>query len=513
MNSIILFKNYQSFIITLILFCSTTVFAQTGAVIQIAETKNFNATAYNNSRKIVRTSGDRRIVVFQDSLNQKPAIMWSYSGDGIQWSSPALLAYGSSPSLTIAENDWTYAVWCLENQKGIGITYLKNDSTSWEDTNLPREVTPQGALQCKYPTIETTSNSVHIVWQNKNESDFTNNILYQQFNKELSDSLTPIISLSVDSCDSKRPVIAGDLEFNIDLLHIFWTDFSLSLNNPQIMYRSIDETRGENNVIISQTRTVPISYSAFPSISVRNYTYMENALASDIVISYINKDSTGFGCSLLMVDSSRIIMMGTDSISTNKNPAPTVDDTFSRSCSIVWQDSSDIYYGQNTDGLFITLPPIPVSTINDIAKRNPNVCYKTFRRDFFDVIWTEGNSAPYKIIYRRMEKQYSPSEVQNFEAKNNIGKNFHLLQCYPNPFNNSTLIPIQIHETMVITINIYNINGNLVHTLFRNKIEPGLHNFYWNGADRENNMLSSGLYFVEVSSQNLRSIKKILVVK
>ena len=53
---------------------------------KIGESLDNEATGFNNSRKIVRTSSDRRIVVFQNRVDNRQVIQWCYSDDGINWS-------------------------------------------------------------------------------------------------------------------------------------------------------------------------------------------------------------------------------------------------------------------------------------------------------------------------------------------------------------------------------------------------------------------------------------------
>jgi len=501
-------KNVFKFICLIFLFLCPVI-TLGNEIIKIAETENPEATAQNNGRRIIRTSYDRRFVVYQDSLNSKPVIMWVYSDDGIVWSLPSILAYGSYPSLTVAENDWIYAVWILENEKGIGANYLKDNTLSWESENLPIEIMPEGSIYCKFPVVEISTNAVHIVWQSKNESYNTENILYQRYDRILSDTLSSLLVLSSDSCNSKFPSIAGDLEFNSDLLHVFWTDIPLSQNNSLIVYCIINETEGGDDLFISNPILTPFSSKSYPSFSVRNY---EGSLQSDIIISCANEDSSGFLTSLILTNPTMIHVYGTDTISTHQKPMPTVDDIYIRSCAIVWQDNNIIYYGQNIDGHFVTLPPIPVSEIERISK-NPNVCYKTFRFDVFDVIWTEGDKPPYKIMYRRMKKRQFPLSINEIHNQNEFPKVFQLLQNYPNPFNNSTIIPIYAQKPIKVNITIYDITGNMVRQLYSGKINSGIQKFTWNAKNDFGQSISSGLYFVRVSSHNNISKRKVILVK
>jgi hypothetical protein len=82
------------------------------------------------------------------------------------------------------------------------------------------------------------------------------------------------------------------------------------------------------------------------------------------------------------------------------------------SCAILWQNGGEIYYGQAEDAKIITQPPEQVSESSGFLKQYPSVCYKTFRADSFDVVWTEGNRPPYNVMYKRMSKCYMANKVK-----------------------------------------------------------------------------------------------------
>ena len=496
-------KNSKKIIFSIFVLLSPA-FVLGDEIIKIAETHNPEATALNNGRRIVRTSYDRRLVVYQDSLDNRPVIMWSYSDDGVVWSSPSTLAYGCYPSLTIAENDWIYVCWTMEHEKGIGVNVMKDNTLLWESGNLPLEISPNGALYCKFPVIEITTNSVHIVFQSKVENNNTENILYQRYDRSLSDTTSTIVILSPDSCNSRLPTIAGDLEFNVDLVHIFWTEVSPTYNHSRIMYCKIDETEGINNYAISEPIIMPFMDKKHPSISVRNY----NPNGSDIIISYTNNDGIGFFTSILYSDSSGIFISGTDTINTVQNPKPTVDDAFMHSCAVIWQDNNTVYYAQNVDGNFVTLPPIQISGSNQISI-NPNVCYKTFRYDVFDVIWTEGDRSPYNIMYRRMEKRQSPLSIKNDYNANGFPRSCQLLQNYPNPFNQTTTIRYSLQNPNFVTLTIYDIHGRKIQTLLTEFQRAGDYTVNVPADD-----LPSGIYVYKLIVGNkLSSSKKMVLIR
>ena len=86
------------------------------------------------------------------------------------------------------------------------------------------------------------------------------------------------------------------------------------------------------------------------------------------------------------------------------------------------------------------------------------------------------------------------------------------LECYPNPFNSSVNLLININRTEEVTISIYNILGERVTQFYNGNLKLGKNKFTWDGKNSSNNNLPSGIYFVVVKTfDNLKSIKLILL--
>jgi len=86
---------------------------------------------------------------------------------------------------------------------------------------------------------------------------------------------------------------------------------------------------------------------------------------------------------------------------------------------------------------------------------------------------------------------------------------------YPNPFNPSTTIDFEIKKDNVpISLKIYNSRGQLVKTLINEEIyHKGNHSIVWNGDNKENEQVSSGVYFFKLISNKHMQIKKAILVK
>ena len=90
-----------------------------------------------------------------------------------------------------------------------------------------------------------------------------------------------------------------------------------------------------------------------------------------------------------------------------------------------------------------------------------------------------------------------------------------LLGNYPNPFNPSTTISFSVAEPQVVTIDIYNIKGQLVQKVFNGKVDrPNVkQNVVWNGKDAKGHNAASGIYFTIMKVGNKTFTNKAILLK
>ena len=92
---------------------------------------------------------------------------------------------------------------------------------------------------------------------------------------------------------------------------------------------------------------------------------------------------------------------------------------------------------------------------------------------------------------------------------------FVLYQNYPNPFNTSTEISFRILNRAKegAKLSIYNIRGELIRQLLSAVKTPGKHSLTWDGKDRRENSVSSGIYFYKLSAGDFSETKRMVLVK
>jgi len=84
---------------------------------------------------------------------------------------------------------------------------------------------------------------------------------------------------------------------------------------------------------------------------------------------------------------------------------------------------------------------------------------------------------------------------------------------YPNPFNPETTIRYSVKETVPVTIEVYNLKGQLVRTLVNEVKTAGNYSVVWNGRDSHNQPVSSGVYFYKMNAGKYSNTKKMIMMK
>jgi len=129
--------------------------------------------------------------------------------------------------------------------------------------------------------------------------------------------------------------------------------------------------------------------------------------------------------------------------------------------------------------------------------------------------WIESFSVSDNLLYvpcgsfglHVLEFNCSTSIEQSYQAPSNNLLTFDF-SCYPNPFNNQVNIQINLSQSSIIEIRIYDVLGKEIKIISNIKTGPGQSVFRWNS-----DQVSSGLYFVRVKAGKQSRYKKILLVR
>ncbi len=102
------------------------------------------------------------------------------------------------------------------------------------------------------------------------------------------------------------------------------------------------------------------------------------------------------------------------------------------------------------------------------------------------------------------------------DLKNMVADHYVLGSNYPNPFNPVTTIPFVVPAAQAgqrVTLNVFNILGQKVVTLFDGKATTGFHQVSWNGLNAKGTAVSSGIYIYQLSGKNVTLTNRMLLLK
>jgi hypothetical protein len=112
------------------------------------------------------------------------------------------------------------------------------------------------------------------------------------------------------------------------------------------------------------------------------------------------------------------------------------------------------------------------------------------------------NTSPIRAAY------FDLSTASGIDQKASLPKSFMVARNYPNPFNASTCITFDLPKSTQINIDVFDILGRKVETIFEGYQQAGQHKLIWN-ADN----LSSGVYFARLSTAEESQTLKMVLLK
>ena len=131
---------------------------------------------------------------------------------------------------------------------------------------------------------------------------------------------------------------------------------------------------------------------------------------------------------------------------------------------------------------------------------------------------TNGNSTTVIIAAPESGPLFTASSsfnVENVTAATSAGEiqvtmpmDFGLSTAYPNPFNPSTSFDLNMSSTEMVSVDVYNVMGQLVSTIHSGELAAGVHSFTWNGAE-----IASGAYFIKATTATSVATQKVMLMK
>ncbi|HMA76278.1 MAG TPA: FlgD immunoglobulin-like domain containing protein, partial [Candidatus Krumholzibacteriaceae bacterium] len=103
-------------------------------------------------------------------------------------------------------------------------------------------------------------------------------------------------------------------------------------------------------------------------------------------------------------------------------------------------------------------------------------------------------------------------EITSIEEDPNEISGYALNAIYPNPFNPSTSIEFSLSKRGNVEVNVYDVEGKLVKSLFSGSKQAGTHTVRWNGTNTKGQSVVSGIYFCRLQLQGMKGVTRKMVL-
>lgn len=142
---------------------------------------------------------------------------------------------------------------------------------------------------------------------------------------------------------------------------------------------------------------------------------------------------------------------------------------------------------------------------------------KSSANDFFWFV-TASDGIDIRRSWEKWSFRRINTSVLNYDNKNI--NNELSIKILPNPTNSNINFFVNLKNNGIVSLKIFDILGNLITTPIDNKLlAAGSHSFYWELKNRENRVLSSGIYFCVLnfspleSNKNYSEVKKVIIIR
>lgn len=107
------------------------------------------------------------------------------------------------------------------------------------------------------------------------------------------------------------------------------------------------------------------------------------------------------------------------------------------------------------------------------------------------------------------------TDVEDEITEERLPGEFSLLDNYPNPFNPETQIKYTVQNSrgIPVTIEVYNVLGQLVRVLVNEPKERGTYQVTWDGRDQNGDQTASGVYFYKLEAGDFSQTKKMVLIR
>lgn len=134
----------------------------------------------------------------------------------------------------------------------------------------------------------------------------------------------------------------------------------------------------------------------------------------------------------------------------------------------------------------------------------------------------EANQPIALIRFRTIENNITLSDVRfNGEEIGSIDINLNqtevkdltetVLSNTPNPASTSTMISVNLNNAGYYSLNIYDLSGNIVKSIYTGELNNGINSFDWNLLNNNSQKVNAGVYMLRLEGNGINLVKKVIV--
>lgn len=105
------------------------------------------------------------------------------------------------------------------------------------------------------------------------------------------------------------------------------------------------------------------------------------------------------------------------------------------------------------------------------------------------------------------------SPVPHDQLSSSVPRSHSIEQNYPNPFNSATVIEFALVSPGRVKIEVYNILGQVVHSLVDREFTEGTHRVIWDGRNKAGLDAASGVYLYRFEAGDVVETRKMVIVR
>jgi len=105
----------------------------------------------------------------------------------------------------------------------------------------------------------------------------------------------------------------------------------------------------------------------------------------------------------------------------------------------------------------------------------------------------------------------TPSGIEDDEVI--VPNTASIHQNYPNPFNDYTMIEFELPGAAFVDLDVYDVAGRHVKNLASRQYSPGIYRIPWDGTNKADDGVASGIYIFRFSAGNTVDIKQMTLIK